>query len=127
MSDINDRIAIAEGWEWRPKAQMYVSPNGSLYADAVPDFTGTLEGVAGMMRELRHWHLSWVTLDATWHMLPVWRERVARHGAGAWVCKRYRDGIGVADDFFASAFERPGDCVGEARLSVFGKEAGNDL
>ena len=97
--DINDRIALAKGWKWRPKAQMYVSPNGSLYADAVPNYVGTLEGVSGMLRELGpKWVWGWDGIDM--------------------IC--YREPNPSLGEWFTSSVTCPGDCVGEAYMSIKG-------
>ena len=115
MSDVNDRIAKAKGWEWRPKAQMYVSPNGSLYADAAPNYVGTLEGVAGMLRELNegeeapvYWTWGYCPLEETVPMSPCYI--VTQHCGDVYCTVQAH-----------SDPTHPGDCVGEAYLSM--KEA----
>ena len=89
-SDRNARIALAKGWSM---AQVQIG--------ARPDFVGTLEGVAGMLREL----------GSEW--------QCGAHNMG-FACFR---GLNAGpDEFFASPHTRLGDCVGDAWLSEHGKE-----
>jgi len=119
MSDINDRIAKVKGWEWSEKKLVVTNrhgigcwfthwrnPQGEPANAPPPDFTGTLEGMAGLMREIMEegQHLVWtpqvdgyMCADADWPRLLCW----------------------------FSGLDRPGDCVGEAYLSV--KEAGDAM
>lgn len=81
------------GIEWiDPKAETRRRPN----------FTGTLEGMAGMMRELG----------------PEWEWC---YNGLVWEC--YRGLNCGSDEYFTSPDARPGHCVGEALLSVLRKEA----
>lgn len=119
MSDINDRIAKAKGWKVERKDALdlhgqplvwkgqecyredWYDPDGQYQGDRPPDFTGTLKGLAGMLRELGgHWVWGW--------------------GADELVCSR-GENCG-SDEYFCSPPDRPGDCVGDAYMSVFGKE-----
>ena len=145
-TDLNSEIALAEGWTWVEELYIQIKPIATphygrwLDEDLIeketthwlspdgkpamcPNYVGTTEGIAMMLQKLHYWHMYWVAVADTWHMLTTPREKVTRHGAGAWICKRYRDGIGVADDFFTSPFEKPGHCVGEAYLAKLRKEA----
>lgn len=121
-SDLNDRIAKAKGWRYMiHDVQMGIvvssphpelspeHPGLAIWYDSQNrrsdrlDFTGTVEGLAGMMRELGgHWVWGW-------------------SGRG-FVCSRGENCS--SDEYFCSPPDRPGDCVGEAWLSVFEKEAG---
>ncbi|GAG21120.1 unnamed protein product [marine sediment metagenome] len=109
MSDINDCIAKAKGWtlyiatgEWAGPSRIWADPDG--FPGMHPDFTGTLEGVAGMMREMgQAWGLHFIEDIDKW-------------------C--YYDHVGPGGLFYSDV-DRPGDCVGEAWLSVLGKEAGD--
>ena len=110
MSDLNDRIAKAKGWKPRPadypyRPALWEKPDGAVTVSR-PDFTGTLEGATGMLRELGpDWDWNW---DGT-----------------KWVCSR---GLNCGpDEYFWSSIDHPGDCLGEAWMSVFGKELANAL
>lgn len=92
---INDRIALMKGWSM---AQVQIG--------ARPDFVGTPEGVSGMLREL---------YEATDRVLEV-------------LLMPFNDGVQCILDTVSSGerhfwapWERWGDCVGDAWLSV--KEA----
>lgn len=135
-SEINDRIAKVKGWrlsEWyedsgvpgtRSKTPLHThwyNPAKELEIAGPPDFTSTLSGVAGMLRELHGWMWYWIRLDDARPGSPM-HKRIMEYGIGAFVCRR-----GLQVDFFLSPLERPGDCVGEAYMSVFGKEAVNAM
>ena len=111
---INDRIALARGWtfhEWyeeggvpgsRREAPLHTHwRNPSRQIAMRPDFVGTLEGVAGMLKELGpEWDWGWTGIE--------------------YDCSR---GLNCGpDEYFCSPEDRPGDCVGEAWLSIFEKE-----
>jgi len=109
-SDRNARIALAKGWIFRPEKHPYrpalwQQPDGTVVAFR-PDFVGTLEGVSGMLREL---------YEATDRVLEV-------------LLMPFNDGVQCILDtvsseerYFWAPWERWGDCVGDAWLSV--KEA----
>jgi len=131
-NDLNDRIAKAKGWTWiarepvietgwgrldlrqlSPDVGEWRDPRGQV--DFRPDFTGTLKGLAGLMQELqsrRKPMSQWA-----WY----WNERKQRFVMRyAWFRRRlFRRQIHAT---FYSPKDRPGDCVGEAWLSVFEKE-----
>lgn len=120
MSDLNDRIARAKGYthegrlNWHPVVRAWFRPDGT-YQGKVPDFTGTLEGVAGMLRELNEkaYPNTWAwTYEARWPGETL-SECYAMTLIEPW-------GHGTTD--FVSPVDRPGDCVGDAYMSVFGKE-----
>lgn len=140
-NDLNRRIAKAKGWKWSNKRLSFVKGyNGALSTaprcntnwlnpegkPAIrPDFTGTLEGVSGMLRELQEKqyrkeralpHPPDVRLHWSWRYLP--QEKVYRCTLKNQGCGRYI--------LFESPEDRPGDCVGKAYMSVFGKEEAND-
>ena len=80
-----------------------------------PDFVGTLEGVSGMMREMNE--QGGAMRDALvwrWGWNESWGEYVC-HG------RRLSDLRIDLGHIFSSPEDRPGDCVGDAYLSV--KEA----
>lgn len=125
-SNLNSRIAIAKGWKRGKKRLSFVKGyNGPLSTaprfntnwrnpegkPAIrPDFVDTLEGLAGMMRELGH---AWV-----WYF----DERILK-----WCCyRRYHDSRVGTGGQFQSDPEHPGDCVGEAYMGILGKEAADD-
>ena len=117
---LNDRIALAKGWRHTEKPLKalwfgYLGRKSPKFAPLTywrnpegepairPDFVGTLEGVAGLMRELgSEWDWGWDSMKrwCCWHGFD------------------YR----FADLVFFSPADCPGDCVGDAWLSVFGKE-----
>ena len=123
-NDRNARIALANGWtvKSRPALDLrgqpviwkhvsaykdaWYTPDGQYHGDMPRDFVGTLEGVAWMLQKLN------TNTDDVWR----W-----------WYNKRYQEWwctwawqIPLA---YRSPDDRPGDCVGDAYLSVFGKEA----
>ncbi|GAI14619.1 unnamed protein product [marine sediment metagenome] len=82
-SDVNDRIAKAKGWTYIVTGNQLIgififwrNPEGKPAHR--PNFTGTLEGVAGMMRELQDWNLKpcgqgwlyWRTVPEETHFVP---------------------------------------------------------
>lgn len=119
-NDTNDCIAKAMGWTWddelvkalwfgylgRPLPKFtplthWRNPEGKPAVR--PDFIGTLGGVAGMLRILGpEWSWGW---DGT-----------------QYVCRQDEEDAWPAKEFFSPS-DCPGDCVGEAYMSVFGKEA----
>lgn len=138
MSDLNDRIAKAKGWtrvaaskekpaqHW-PDGFIWMFPhwldvNGRPHGH-VPDFTGTLEGVAGLMRELQQKQdriderNPYCSIDGR----SVWSWRYLTHRKQYFcTCKNAITQTEYAG--FTSPDDRPGDCVGEAYLTM--KEAG---
>lgn len=118
-NDLNDRIAIAKGWRWKKLLATvrgyealgthWRNPKGRPALR--PDFTGTLEGVAGMLWELGNWEWLPTTKERAWY-LPR-RDEITEN----WICMPHqRD-----RPMFISGLDRPGDCVGDAYLSM--KEA----
>jgi len=117
-TDRNARIALANGWTWH-KHDFFLAPDfGNLpelrthWLDSegepamVPDFVGTLEGVSGMLREL---HEAGRRCS--------WSYNIHTH---KYIC--IEDTEFFDDDVIAESPEdHPGDCVGDAWLSV--KEA----
>ena len=133
-TDHNARIVLAKGWTWH-KHDFFLAPDfGNVpelrthWLDSqgepamLPDFASTLKGVAGMMRELiRHAKAH----DEYW----VWG-----YDDDAWPNHDYdrcyycaKQGLSIHKSqplpVFLSPEDRPGHCVGDAYLSVFGKEA----
>ena len=132
-TDRNALIALAKGWTRDEKPWFRTKPGAIPHYDrwlgedliekevthwlnpegkaAIrPDFVGTLEGVSGMLREL---------YEATDKVLEV-------------LLMPFNDGFQCVVDmaegpprYFWSPWERFGDCVGDAYLSM--KEAANDL
>ncbi|MFH1484684.1 MAG: hypothetical protein ABIH46_01310 [Chloroflexota bacterium] len=135
-TDRNSRIALAKGWTWTEtegdawvwsdKHQMFLDPssrqdrkqshwfNSYGLRETIPNWTGTLEGMAELMRELNE-HAK--AHNQYW----AWRPNV--DGLVSWP----RDGYYCAKhvlggDYFKlfwSDEEHPGDCVSDAYLSVF--------
>ncbi|MFH1484683.1 MAG: hypothetical protein ABIH46_01305 [Chloroflexota bacterium] len=131
-TDRNSRIALAKGWTWLDIPEMAedaegyaVSPlvlthwrNPAGKPELLPDWTGTLEGMAELMRELnerakarsQHW---------------VWGSNVGGLVSGprdGYYCAKH----GLGGDYFKwfwSDKEHPGDCVDDAWLSVFEEES----
>ena len=123
-SDRNALIALAKEWTverkraldlrgqlsvWKGEEiyeEYWRDPDGQYQGDRPPDFVGTLEGVSGMLREL---------YEATDRVLEV-------------LLMPFNDGVQCILDtvsseerYFWAPWERWGDCVGDAWLSV--KEA----
>lgn len=133
--DINDRIALARGWTWHTEAMCYAQSNRVWVPDSYthwtdptdiikecPDFVGTLEGVNGMLRELQEDQYRKekallrppdVRLHWSWRYVP--QEKV-------YACD-LRNQSGYRHRGFESPDDRPSDCVGEAWMSVFGKDS----
>lgn len=123
---LNDRIAEAQGWRRTVTGNklkgvfiFWRNPEGKPAIR--PDFTGTLEGLAGMMRELQEdqhrkekalLRRPDVYLHWSWRYVP--QEKV-------YACD-LRNQSGYRHRTFDSPDDRPGDCVGEAYMSVFDKE-----
>ncbi len=94
-------------------------PNGRLYTDELPDFTNTLEGVAGMMWELNeHQKTNPLPFLANYRWSWKWVPEES-----AYLCKKADGGGSWEYPLCYSPKDRPGDCVGDAYMSVFGKEA----
>jgi len=137
-NDRNARIALANGWRRACYRQRTPHPNRcekelgpwcetcplNVWEEWIdpagkptkrPDFVGTLEGVAGMMRELQarrrpmsQWAWYWNDRKQRFEMrYAAWRRSLFR-----------RQVLAV----FHSPSDRPGDCVGDAWLSVFEKK-----
>lgn len=87
------------------------------------DYTGTLEGVAGLMRELQQEQDRQDSLKPYLHMdggaIWFWRYFPRRK---EYLCMSENELDHICYVGFASPEDRPGDCVGEAWLSVCGKE-----
>ena len=96
LSDQNARIALAKGWTWNEGQCQWVSPIGERRA--CPDYVGTLEGVAGLMREM---------MDCS-DDLYIWAPQMT-----CWICANHD-----WSQCWHSDLEHPGDCVGEAYLSM---------
>ena len=128
-SDRNSRIALVKGWTYIPLADRvgsFVQRFGTGWRNPKgepatrPDFTGTLEGVAGLLRQLQEdQHRKEkalrrrpdVYLHWSWRYVP--QEKI-------YACD-LRNQSGYRHRSFDSPDDRPGDCVGEAYMSV--KEA----
>ena len=131
-TDRNALIALARGWLWIEWPSIANSKDVALppnpygyqwthwrdpqgYWRALPDYVGTLEGMAGLMRELNekaypsYWE---------WGYCPVNERGLYAH---YYIQRRASNGRRVAK--FESPADRSGDCVGDAWLSVFEKEA----
>jgi len=131
-TDLNDRIALAKGWTWSKKRLSFVKGYDGPLSTAPrfntnwrnpegkpakrPDFTGTVQGVDGMMRELNEtraedvkyydWSLRWSALFQIWDFYgddEITEERRVQ------LQSTKEEGSGIA--------------VGNAYLSVFEKEA----
>ena len=120
MSDLNDRIAIAKGWTWQDD-KWFPWHNATGGLATLPDYVGTLEGVAGMLRELNE--RAKANDQYWWWGVNV--RRLVDAPRNAFICVRH----GIAEHtlflvpWFWSPDDRPGDCVGAAYMFVFGKEA----
>lgn len=136
LSDINDRIAERKGWTWdtetaylltKPpvpfrvlamnepheyETTRWVNPEGK--PAVCPDFTGTLEGMSGLLWELGpQW--AWGPWYGGWNNQP-----------NVWTCFEKNHQVldeGRESHSFFSSKDRPGDCVGKAWLSIFGKDS----
>ena len=128
-SDRNARIALAKGWTVKSNPALdlrgqpiiwkgmpaykhaWYTPGGKYHGDTSPDYVGTLEGVAGMMRELQarrrpmsQWAWYWNDRKQRFEMrYAAWRRSLFR-----------RQVLAV----FHSPSDRPGDCVGDAYLAM---------
>jgi len=131
-NDRNSRIALAKGWtfhEWyeeagrpetRSETPLHTHWRNPSYEIAEPrDYVGTLKGVAGLMRELqatRKPMSQWA-----WYWNDKKQRFVMRHAA--WLRRfPFRRQIHA---IFYSPKDRPGNCVGQAWLSMFEEEAAN--
>ena len=136
---LNDRIALAKGWRHTEKPlkalwfgylgrkspkftplTYWLNPKGKPAIR--PDYVGTLEGVSGLLLELNKPCSIWAK---TRRWLWYW-DRLAKK----FVCQEELYVWGASPAFriqkgcqFWSPDNRPGDCVGNAWLSVFEKEA----
>jgi len=137
-NDRNSRIALAKRWRRACYRQRTPHPNRcerelgpwcetcplNVWEEWIdpagkpakcPDFVGTLGGVAGMMRELNE------------AAKPDWWDWAYFAGDSELLRKRYyvvrRTPTYEVLAVFKSPSDRPGDCVGDAWLSVFEKEA----
>ena len=147
---LNDRIALAKGWRRACYRQRTPHPNRcekelgpwcetcplNSWAEWIdpagkptirPDFVGTLEGLAGLMRELNqktfpHCYWTW-GYDPNPDWFPGWNRYVDEGCVGQELGRYYveRGTQNTSVINFESPPDRPGDCVGEAYLSV--KEA----
>ncbi|GAI91192.1 unnamed protein product, partial [marine sediment metagenome] len=124
-SKLNDRIAKAKGWTRSEKRVPFTNlrydpeiwcvhkythwhnPKGKPAPR--PDFTGTLEGVAGMLRGLCNRERE-IGSTKRWYIT---------HTPNGYTCQR-AVGVEVWESYTSEQF---GLCVGEAWLSVFGEEA----
>jgi len=134
-NDLNDHIAEAKGWTWSEERLSFVKGYDGAFSTAPrfntnwrnpegkpalrPDFTGTLEGVSGMLRELNAragYRQYWVWGVNTKGLIDAPRDAYycARHGTAS---------HNMYLESFWSPPDCPGDCVGEAYMSVLGKEA----
>lgn len=125
-TDLNSQIALRKGWTWDEQGESVTYQVGIMWADdiahwqdpegrwamGVPDYVGTLEGVAGMLRELNE--LRDQSGDRRW----FW-----------WSYSPYLNEYQCGTELFRlfpilarSNKDRPGDCVGDAWLSEHGKE-----
>lgn len=130
---LNARIALAKGWTWHKETLLYEVRTGSYkdhpslivtetgqthWKDAtgiarrLPDWVGTLAGVAELMRELEH--EATIQHGDCWNLTYNWPMQ-------QWEYWRYGADHNV--ETYTSPDDRPGDCVADAWLSVFGKES----
>ena len=139
---LNARIALAKGWTWHEKivGRGWVRyghvKDGADFSTRIPsethwlspqsepavlfDWVGTLRGVAELMRELNE-HARERAQYWMWghEASPLWS-----HDKGYFCGKMNRaTSEGQYLKGFLSPIDRPGDCVGKAYLSVFGKES----
>lgn len=139
-TDINSQIALRKGWTWDEKPWFRTKPGAIPHYDrwleedliekkmthwinperkpAIrPDFVGTLEGVAGLMRELqarRKPMSQWA-----WYWNDKKQRFVMRHAA--WL-RRFPFRRQVHAIFY-SPKDRPAHCVGEAWLAMMEEHA----
>jgi len=111
-NDLNSRIAIAKGWQRTPI--VWIDPDGHIAFR--PDYVGTLEGVAELMRDLNERagknHQSW-----EWgYNGDFTTERTF------WYHCQRRDAEYKPLSAFVSRANWPTHCIAEAWLSVFEKE-----
>ena len=123
-NDRNDRIALAKGWRWQPASVIELNPPGEInfactdhWIDVegnirsdVPDFVGTLEGVSGMLWELGNWEWLPMTKERAWWLPQSIQDQITEH----FICLPHQR----IQPIFISPVDRPGDCVGEAWLSM---------
>ena len=108
-TDLNSRIALAKGWSWQDD-KWFPWHNATGGLATLPDYVGTLEGVAGLMRELNE------------AAKPDWWDWAYFAGDSKWLRKRYyvarRTPTYEVSAVFTSPDDHPGDCVGDAWMSV---------
>ena len=114
-NDVNERIALAKGWIRLAEPQLasaaiddftsFAHPKTGRPAQ-LPDWVGTLEGVAELLKELS------VGRCSTWCLIPI-------DGAG-WRCANLR--TLSSDRRFMAPLDQPGECVAKAYLSVHEKK-----
>jgi len=115
---LNSRIALCKGLtyegrpNWHSTVRAWFRPDGT-YQGKVPDYVGTLAGVAELMRELNELRNQNDDRRFFW-----WRYN-------AYV-EEYQCGCEHLEIIARSSRHRPGDCVGEAWLSMFGKKEMRD-
>ena len=117
---INLRIALAKGWIWVEEIKI---PGATYYAHwedtsgqwkHIPDWTWTLAGLVELMRELQSRRKPMSQWAWYWN---EWKQRfVMRHTRFSLTFRRKVHAV------FYSDAAHPGDCVGDAWLSVFEKE-----
>lgn len=125
---LNTRIAFSKEWTYGEELHIssremgympthWCNPEGTPATR--PDFTGTLEGVAGMMSNLNsRAGECWVWMvDAEGETGTQYMQENPAH------CFRIDSSAPLHGPRFDSPADRPGDCVGEAWMSVFRKEA----
>ena len=119
-NDLNSRIALRKGWKLRPadypyRPTLWQKPDGTV-AVFVPDYVGTLKGMAGMMQELNEhakaYGQYWWWGQNSYRLVDAPRDSFicVRHGLVAHTL--------FLVPWFWSDPKRPGDCVGDAYLSV---------
>ena len=136
---LNARIALVKGWTWHEeplrtrdparyeaglREPHWVATNGLPWPR--PDFVGTLDGIAGLMRELQEeqarknearLYCTDARLVWSWTYLPHRKE---------YVCILENED-GYEYEGFVSPIDHPGDCVGDAWMSEKGKEDDNEV
>ena len=131
-SDRNARIALAKGWrrvsyddERIKDAQgnflyFYWGSSSGIMQAELPDWAGTLQGIAELLRELQEnqyrkekalRRIPDILLRWSWRYVPQERE---------YACE-FRNQSGYRHTSFTSPVDHPGDCVVDAYLSVFEK------
>ena len=132
-NDRNSRIALAKRWTyhaiavccaqacsvWEPDIYTHWSDPSGTYRE-LPDYVGTVEGLAGLMRELQQEQDRRDNLNPYVHMdggaIWFWRYFARRK---EYLCISENEFDRTYHAGFSSPEDRPGDCVGEAYLSMF--------